>query len=75
MPHPMQHTALKSSNLTSAGYDPESKTLEVLFVNGNRYQYENVAEHHFRNLTSHSSPGSYFHAHIRQAHKATRVDG
>lgn len=68
-----KHETLKSSNLKSVAYDPETKELEVVFANGGTWRYDDVAAHHVSNLQSHPSAGSYFHQAIKSAHEARKV--
>lgn len=56
---------LKSSNLKSAAYDAESKTLTIEFNSGQKFNYAGVPEKHHTGLFEAKSPGSYFHQHIR----------
>lgn len=71
----MKRVQISSSNLASAGYDVESQTLEIEFVNGTIYQYFNVPESIYSGLMSASSHGRYFSAYIQKggfAHKQIR---
>ena len=40
----MNRKPVRSSNISSIGYDSESKTLEIEFHSGGVYQYFNVPE-------------------------------
>jgi len=62
----MDRVRVSSSNLASVGYDPDSRTLEVAFLNGGIYQYSNVPAHVHRGLMAASSHGSYFDAYIKK---------
>lgn len=66
----MTRTPVKSSNLKSVGYDPATRTLEVEFHSGDVHQFADVWADHHKQLLSASSPGSYFHAHIRGKFKS-----
>lgn len=68
------HVPLKSSNLESAGYDAETRALEVKFKHGGTYRYENVAPEHWANLQAADSPGGYLHKHIKSAHAFGKVE-
>lgn len=61
---PEMHS-LQSSNLAACGYDAETKTLTVQFANGSEYTYSGVPEETYEGLLSASSPGQYFHRHIK----------
>ena len=40
----MDRYSVASSNISAVGYDEQSETLEVEFLNGSIYQYYNVPE-------------------------------
>lgn len=56
----MHRQTVISSNLSSVGYDSKSSTLEIEFLNGSVYQYENVPSVIYNGLMSASSKGQYF---------------
>ena len=53
--HPMN-----SSNISRAGYDEESKTLEVQFNTGMIYRYDGVPRVMYDEMFKSTSPGGYF---------------
>ena len=55
----------QSTALSSADYDTDAQTLDILFVSGKRYTYENVPESVWEGLVSASSAGTYFHSRIK----------
>ena len=61
----MNRQPVKSSNLASVGYDPDSKILEVEFHNATVFQYRNIPGPIFKSLMSAPSIGKYFNAKIR----------
>lgn len=61
----MNRMPLESSNVLSAGYDEESKTLEVEFAGNRIYQYFNVGKIYYENLISCPDVGWYFNHIIR----------
>ena len=65
---------VSSSNISSIGYDPESRTLEIEFHSGGIYQYFNVPESIYNALMSASSHGSYFHRHIKDQYQWTKIE-
>ncbi len=69
----MIRKSVSSSNLHSVGYDPESQTLEIEFNNGGIYQYYYVPESVHNELMSASSHGKYFHRHIKNKYRWTRI--
>lgn len=60
---------VKSSNIQSAGYDPESGILEIEFKGGAVYQYFDVPERVYDAFMQASSAGSYFHRHIKNTYR------
>lgn len=63
----MQRTRVSSSNLASVGYDANTSTLEVEFLNGGIYQYSAVPSSVHAGLMVASSHGSYFDANVKKA--------
>ena len=69
----IHHTPVTgSSNVTSIGYDPETKTLEVAFKSGT-YRYENVSPEKYQALMAAPSKGKHIHTSIKGAHKHSKV--
>ncbi|MBE0539024.1 MAG: KTSC domain-containing protein [Ignavibacterium sp.] len=62
----MEREHVSSSNLKSIGYDPDTQTLEIEFLNGGLYQYINVPERIYNGLMAASSHGSYFDQYIKK---------
>lgn len=62
-----------SSNLASVGYDEDSETLEIEFVNGSVYQYYGVPKFMYDNLQSAPSKGKFFSHNIRNAYPYSRI--
>ena len=56
-----------SSMITRAGYDPDTETMELEFVSGQTYTYEDVPISVFNGLITASSPGKFYHANIKDA--------
>ncbi len=63
----MDREPVSSSNLASVGYDLDSATLEVAFLNGRVYQYQGVPEEIHLGLMSAGSKGSYFNEYVKRA--------
>lgn len=58
--------SLNSSAIDSVEYDPESRTLTIVFTSSSRaYTYHGVPEGIYWGLVVSSSPGTYFNDHIR----------
>ncbi len=58
-------TPVESSNIAAIGYDADSKTLQVDFKTGKRYQYQNVPPETFAEFKAADSVGKYFAAQIK----------
>ncbi|WP_128175875.1 KTSC domain-containing protein [[Pantoea] beijingensis] len=69
----MKRTAVSSSNLASVGYDVDSLTLEVEFLNGSIYQYYDVPEGVFDEMLNAGSVGSYFSHNVRNSYATQKV--
>jgi hypothetical protein len=54
-----------SSNVESIGYDEETQTLRVRFLNGSEYDYKNVPIIEFEQLKNAQSIGSYLNRNIK----------
>jgi len=62
-----------STSLRSCGYDPETDTLEVEFVNGHVYEYRGVPQAAYDGLAQAPSKGSYFNRYIKDRYPFDRV--
>ncbi|MGI4743123.1 MAG: KTSC domain-containing protein [Janthinobacterium lividum] len=69
----MERIRVRSSNISSVGYDADTRTLEVEFHSGSIYQYSRVPEAVYRALMSARSHGSYFNDHIRDEYVTRQV--
>ena len=67
----MERALVRSSNISSIGYEANSQTLEVEFHSGNIYQYNRVPEAVHDALMNARSHGAYFNDHVRD-HYSTR---
>jgi hypothetical protein len=63
-----------SSNIDSIGYDEETKTLRVQFLNGGIYDYAGVSQAQFDALLSSDSKGQYLNMAIKSQFPYTRVN-
>lgn len=70
----MALTPVKSSNIKAVGYDAGSKALTVEFHGGAQHIYEDVPPEKHAGMMEADSPGRYFHANIRNAHKSSKVE-
>ena len=60
----MQLTTVDSSMIHAVGYDPEARTLEVVFNSGKTYEYYDVPPDEYEGLMEAESKGSYMRANI-----------
>lgn len=62
-----------SSNLASAAYDDQAKTLTVTFLSGESYLYHSVPYEVWHGLQHAQSAGSYFHRQIKNRYPDQRL--
>lgn len=60
-------TALSRASFTIRDDDPDG-TLDITFASGRTFTYENVPVSVWEGLRDAQSPGSYFHANIKDAY-------
>lgn len=61
----MQREAVRSSNIRSVGYDPETAVLEIEFHSGSVYQYLSVPPDIHASFMQAASKGKFLTAHIK----------
>lgn len=64
---------VQSSNVASIGYDTDTQTLYVQFLNGNIYMYKGVPIFEFENLRTASSVGSYLNRNFKNVYPYERI--
>jgi hypothetical protein len=69
----MYRESVESSNVKSRGYDHATRTLEVEFVGGAVYRYEDFPIEAWEAWKSAGSVGSYFAQYIRPNYDGVRV--
>jgi uncharacterized protein len=70
----MERTAVQSSsNIASIGYDNQSETLEIEFLNGSIYQYFDIPERIYKELMGADSYGKYFASVIKGNYRYSKV--
>lgn len=62
-----------SQQIAQHGYDAPSQTLAVKFHNGGLYHYHGVSQEAADAFKAAKSKGKYLAAHIRNAHKFTKI--
>lgn len=70
----MTRQPVQSSNIVSIGYDAEQRAMEIEFVRGAVYRYDNVPAEEHAALISASSAGRYFAANIRGRYDGKKVE-
>lgn len=59
--------------MTSIGYDPETRQMEIEFIRGGLYRYFNVPEEVYQGLKDAGSPGQFFDSDIKGSYSYERV--
>jgi hypothetical protein len=70
---PMARVLVQSSVISSVEYDAKGKTLEVEFRTGRVYQYSNVPQRVFDDLTRAPSVGAFFNREIRDRYASREI--
>jgi hypothetical protein len=70
----MRRTPVTSSSIAAVGYDPTRRILEVEFLNGSVYQYDDVMLGEHRALMAAESKGAHFNLQIRGRHRYRQLD-
>ena len=63
----------KSSRITSIDYDPESRTMRVVFKRGGVYEYFEVPQEVFDGLIQAQSLGKAFEEHVKGKYRYSRL--
>jgi KTSC domain len=69
----VQRKNVSSTSLASIGYDPETSTLEVEFLNGHLYQYFGVPPQAYSALMSASSLGAYVARVVKPTYRCIQI--
>ena len=69
----MERYSVASSNIASIGYDTNTETLEVEFLNGSVYQYFNVGPNMYDQIMQAGSKGRFLNTYIKNAYPFSRV--
>lgn len=72
-PFQMDRIRVRSSNISSIGYEANSRTLEVEFHSGSIYQYNRVPESVYEALMDARSHGAYFNDQVRDNYSTHQV--
>ena len=71
----IERVPVKSSSIKSIGYNLQSSSLELEFVNDSIYIYRNVPEHVYKEFLAAESKGRYFQAKISGKYPFDRSPG
>ena len=69
----MKREPVNSSSLREVGYDPETRTLEILFMSGGVYSYAGVPPEVYQTLMRVESKGKYFISRIKEVFVCTTL--
>jgi hypothetical protein len=69
----MLRQVVDSSSLRSIGYDRSTSALEVEFLNGAVYRYEDVPPELWTEFRSSGSKGQFFQQRVRDRFPTTRI--
>lgn len=70
----METKVFQSSNLLKGQYDSDTKIMSLWFGNGTRYDYPDISPQLWADLTTATSPGSFFYSKIRPHYAGTRAN-
>jgi len=69
----MERKPVSSSNIASIGYDENSSTLEIEFLNNSIYQYFDVPLHIYQGLMQADSHGQFLAQNIKGVYRYSKV--
>lgn len=69
----MRRERVQSSTLRSAGYNPDTRMLELEFTSTEVYQYLDVPDLHYYGLMKASSHGAYFNTYIKDQYVFKKI--
>lgn len=68
-----KHQPVKSSQVKSVAYHPESKTMEIIFHGGSKYRYADIPLEVHSKMMAAPSVGKFLHAEIKGKFKHVKV--
>ena len=71
----MEIKPVKSSNVKEVGYDSETKSLHIGFLDGRKYLYESVPPEIYKALIEAKSIGGYINTQIKKSFKCKAANG
>lgn len=69
----MDKNPVTSSTIAAIGYDEDSQTLEIEFLNGNVYQYFDVPQYIGNEILNAPSCGQYLSQNIKGIYRYSKV--
>lgn len=69
----MERKPVTSSNIASIGYDENTSTLEIEFLNNSIYQYFDVPQHIYQGLMQADSQGQFLAQNIKGVYRYSKV--
>ena len=69
----MNRIPVDSSNIAEVGYEDTTMVLEILFHNGNIYQYFDVPQSVYEEFMSADSKGKFLNANIKNNYRYTKL--
>ena len=69
----MERESVSSSNIASIGYEENSETLEIEFLNGGLYQYFDVPMSVYKELMAADSHGKFLAASVKGNYRYSKV--
>lgn len=69
----MERKPVTSSNIASIGYDENTSTLEIEFLNNTIYQYFDVPLHIYQGLMQADSHGQFLAQNIKGVYRYSKV--
>ncbi|MFT6637677.1 MAG: hypothetical protein ACJAYP_000233 [Flavobacterium sp.] len=69
----MDRQSVRSSNISSIGYDEKNEILEIEFLSGGIYQYLDVPVNVYEELMDADSHGKYFNEYIKEIYKTKKI--
>jgi hypothetical protein len=69
----LNRASVASSNINSIGYDENTSTLEIEFLNNSIYQYFDVPQHIYQGLMQADSLGQFLAQNIKGVYRYSKI--
>lgn len=70
----MTPVGVRSTNIKSVAYSPETRKLKVAFHSGKTWEYDDVPPEAHQSFIAAQTVGNHFHANIKSRYKGRAVD-